>query len=247
MMYIIVPVWNSEQWIGKCINTLKNQSFTEWRCCIVDDFSDDNTTEVISEAVKGDKRFTTIFRTRHTGSSLSGYARGIEELKPQGNDIVCWIDGDDWLYGEDALDIINDIYKNENIWFSYGSWIVEPGGQKLNSSERIIPNFVHEQGSYRDFQHVGTHFRTHRAFLWWNIKMEDLIDPRKDEFWTEANDTAYIFPMLEMCGSAERIHLNPHVVYVLNRGHQFHEHLVKPMEQKQTEQIIRAKTRYAKL
>ena len=43
---IITPVYNSEQWIKKCIDSVKAQSYSNFEHIIVDDCSTDNTLQI---------------------------------------------------------------------------------------------------------------------------------------------------------------------------------------------------------
>ncbi|MGC8981861.1 MAG: glycosyltransferase family 2 protein, partial [Minisyncoccia bacterium] len=44
---IIIPTYNSEQFLDRTIKSVVNQTFKDWELIIVDDFSTDNTREII--------------------------------------------------------------------------------------------------------------------------------------------------------------------------------------------------------
>ena len=56
MISIIVPAYNIENYIGRCIESIINQTYREWELLIIDDGSTDNTWNIIANYVKRDKR-----------------------------------------------------------------------------------------------------------------------------------------------------------------------------------------------
>lgn len=247
MINIIIPTYQSAKWLPLCINIIKLQTHKDFRCVFIDDCSEDFSADIIDSHIRSDSRFSLLCNNYRTGSSLGNYIKGFDFLNPHDNDIIVWIDGDDWLSDTFVLNDLKKIYDSVGCWMTYGSWKVYPTGEVLDWESRIFPDEVHKERSYRQYPHYATHIRTHYAFLFNKIDRSDLIDPRSNQYWTEANDTAYLFPMLEMCGSRERIHLNKQVYYILNRENPLNEAKVKLHKQKTTESLIRNKRKYDQL
>lgn len=74
---IIIPVYNAERFLRRCLNSVLNQSYSNWECIIVDDGSKDSSPAICDEYVKTDSRFKVIHkenggvsRARNTGLSL---------------------------------------------------------------------------------------------------------------------------------------------------------------------------------
>lgn len=88
---VIVPFYGVEDYIGRCIKSVKNQSFTNFECILIDDDSKDNSFEVASSIIKGDLRFK-IIRQENRGV---GGARNKGLLNASG-DYICFLDSDDW-------------------------------------------------------------------------------------------------------------------------------------------------------
>ena len=53
---IILPTYNGEKYIKKSIDSIVNQTFSDWELIIVDDCSSDRTYSVIEQYTKQDKR-----------------------------------------------------------------------------------------------------------------------------------------------------------------------------------------------
>lgn len=54
---IILPNYNKIDYIDECLSSLKRQTHTNWRCIVIDGYSDDGSWERIQEAAAGDNRF----------------------------------------------------------------------------------------------------------------------------------------------------------------------------------------------
>ena len=54
---VIVPVYNVEKYIEKCLLSIQNQTFTDFECLVINDGTKDNSIEVAKKAVGNDPRF----------------------------------------------------------------------------------------------------------------------------------------------------------------------------------------------
>ncbi len=66
---IIIPVYNGEKTLKRCLDSLKNQTFTDWQAIIVDDASLDSSTEIIERYAAQDNRFVLIKQDKNAGVS----------------------------------------------------------------------------------------------------------------------------------------------------------------------------------
>lgn len=88
---VIIPVYNSEVFIEQCIQSLKNQSFTDFEAILIDDASTDTSLSRIANATKDDDRFVVIEQTENKGPSATrnigmDYAKG---------EYITFLDSDD--------------------------------------------------------------------------------------------------------------------------------------------------------
>ena len=60
MFSIIVPVYNVEKYLDKCLESMLRQTFKDFECIIIDDGSPDNSNIIIDKYVKLDQRFKVI-------------------------------------------------------------------------------------------------------------------------------------------------------------------------------------------
>ena len=214
---IIMPCYNVSKWISLNLEILKHQSYGNFECHIINDGSTDNSEEIILNNIQNDSRFFYHKNIKNTGSSLYSYYKTFHKVKPLPEDIIVWLDGDDWLSSVFVLQYLSEIYNSNDCWMTYGTYQIYPTGQDGSHHCIEIPSVVHEKKAYRKWMHVYSHLRTHKAFLFYNLKESDLIDSRSGKFYTEATDCAYLFSLAEMCGSPDRIKLIDDILLVLNR------------------------------
>ena len=92
LVSIIVPVYNVEKYIGKCIESILSQDYDNFECILIDDGSLDNSGKICDEYAKRDKRITVIHK-RNGGVSKARNC-GLNRAK---GDYICFVDGDDYV------------------------------------------------------------------------------------------------------------------------------------------------------
>ncbi len=108
---IIIPVFNRENLIKATIKSIKNQSYSDFECLLIDDASTDNTISVMYETIDNDSRFKVLEREL-------GYIKGPAGCRNMGLDIsigeyIQFFDSDDLMH-TDHLKLKIEAY-NENI------------------------------------------------------------------------------------------------------------------------------------
>jgi glycosyltransferase involved in cell wall biosynthesis len=96
LLSIIIPTYNRAHLIGETLESIVNQTYTNWECIVVDDGSTDNTELILNEFIKKDSRFSYYKRpeSRKKGAnSCRNY--GFEVSK---GDWIKWFDSDDILF-----------------------------------------------------------------------------------------------------------------------------------------------------
>ncbi len=89
---VIVTTYNTEKYITKCLNALRNQTFSNIEIICIDDCSTDNTVEIIKQQIKQDKRIRLIALENNSGVSA---ARN-QGLKTANAEYIMFCDGDDY-------------------------------------------------------------------------------------------------------------------------------------------------------
>ena len=105
---IIIPVYNGEKYIEKCLDSIKNQTFKDYEVLIINDGSKDNTKNLI-EKYLNDKRFKLFNRTNHGIGASRNF--GLDESS---GEYICFIDSDDYVDKKYLEKLYNKILK-ENL------------------------------------------------------------------------------------------------------------------------------------
>ncbi len=92
MISIIVPVYNSEKWIKKCIESLINQTYKDIEILLVNDGSQDNSLSILKDYEKKDSRIR-VFDKINEGVSKTRNL-GIAEAK---GEFIQFVDSDDFI------------------------------------------------------------------------------------------------------------------------------------------------------
>lgn len=105
---IIIPNYNSSEWIKKCIDSVRIQPYDDFEIIIVDDMSTDNSVDIIKEF--NDKRIVLIESDKKL---WNGGARNVGIRHAKG-DYILFLDDDDWFYSIDSLKNLNDTIEKNN-------------------------------------------------------------------------------------------------------------------------------------
>ena len=99
---IIIPNYNNEKWLTKCLDSIYNQTFKDYKVVVIDDVSTDNSCEII-ENHPLDLTLIRLDRKAYNGGARN---KGIRYDIP--SKYTIFIDSDDWLYSNDVLQAIHD-------------------------------------------------------------------------------------------------------------------------------------------
>lgn len=151
LISVIVPVYNVEPYLQKCVDSVLNQSFQNFELILVDDGSIDNSGKICNEYALKDKRIKVI----HQKNSGLSTARN-NGFKITKGDYICFLDSDDW-YSKNALEVLFNIIKNNEVEISMIK-LVETNtenisferkkGVKILSSDDCINSLKKEHSNY---------------------------------------------------------------------------------------------------
>ncbi len=216
-MIIVTTLYNAQNYITRCIGSLMGQTKKDFTCYITDDLSTDNSVDLVKNTIKNDNRFILIENKikMYQPGNYNQVIRNNPNISD--NDVIVEVDGDDWLPDSKTLERISNVYSNENVWIANGSFKYSTGQIGFSSKQT---NF----NSLRQSRFTASHIRTWRAFLWRNIKEEDLKD-ENGIYWKVTGDLSFMFPMLEMAGE-DRYRFMEDINYVYNEQNPLNDHKV---------------------
>ncbi len=92
MISVIIPVFNVERYLDECIQSVINQTYTDWECILVDDGSTDGSGDICDKWKEKDGRIHVVHQKNWGVSKARN--RGMEEAT---GDFFAFVDADDWL------------------------------------------------------------------------------------------------------------------------------------------------------
>ncbi len=110
LVSVIMPVYNSQNYLNEAINSVLNQAFKKIELIIINDASSDKSLEIINDYVTEDNRIRLINLRKNTGP---GSCRN-RALKKALGDYIMFLDADDFLE-LDAIQILYDIISKRKV------------------------------------------------------------------------------------------------------------------------------------
>lgn len=237
---IIIPYYNVREYITECVNSILNQSYSNYIAIFCDDMSSDGTSDLIP---KNDKFIINISNKRTTAlENIHNNLINSEFIKD--DDIIVILDGDDFFLNQNVLLILNDIYSKINPLISYGQYVYPNysiGHCRAYSKD--------EFENLRNLDWRASHLRTFRYKVYQEIEKQDnnysCFKDSNGDFYKSTYDIAMFHPMLEIAGF-ENVYFNPIPLYYY-RIHQYNDHNVNAPLQKSIEIEIRSKKKFNRI
>ena len=130
LVSIIMPSYNTAQYIEKTIKSILDQTYTNWELIIIDDCSTDNTDDVVKNYLS-DKRIKYLKNEQNSGAAVSRN-RALREAKGQW---ISFLDSDD-LWMPEKLEKQICFMKEKGYFFSYTDY------EEINAEGNMTGVFV---------------------------------------------------------------------------------------------------------
>lgn len=116
LISVIIPVYNTESYIGVCLESLVKQTYTNFEVLMIDDGSTDNSGRICQEYTESDSRFH--YYRKENGGVSSARNLGIEYSR---GDYLTFVDSDDWVE-EDYLEVLYSALVSESASVSISTY-----------------------------------------------------------------------------------------------------------------------------
>lgn len=97
MISVIIPIYNSAEFLPRCIDSVMRQTYTNLQVILIDDGSTDSSTNIAEQYAAQDKRIVLIKQANRGQAAARN-----EAMKLVKGDYLCFVDSDDWI-DEDFL------------------------------------------------------------------------------------------------------------------------------------------------
>ncbi|MEP3640182.1 MAG: glycosyltransferase [Paracoccaceae bacterium] len=175
---IIVPVFNVQDHIGPCLESLLGQSFSDFECIVVDDGSTDDSRARVMETIDGDSRFQLISQENKGLSAARNIA--LDQVRGQA---IAFVDGDDRVMCDFLAKMWDALCQSGADWVACGlRFIFLDGAGHTHSAIHTAPGLANQTAVTRhpltSWQDVICHFPS----AWNKLYRKELI---KDLRFTE--------------------------------------------------------------
>lgn len=189
LVSIVVPVYNKEKYIRKCLESIAKQSYSRVQVIIIDDGSTDESLKIIDEVIKKDTRFEVHSQSNKGAAIARNY--GLSFVKGK---YVAFIDGDDYVKPNFIKKLLE--YKNYDLVIS-GYCQIE-NNRCINT---IIPERkIIDKDHLKNYLFNESNFN-YCALVWNKLFRTDIIKENNIKFENLeiAEDTIFVFNYLKYC------------------------------------------------
>ena len=189
---IIIPNYNSEKWIEKCLNSILNQTYKNYEIIVVDDISTDNSVNLIKKILRKQDKLII-----NKSKRLNGGTRNVGIVEATGDYILC-MDCDDWFIDENVLQDISNKLNGEDIMFM---------GYCCHTKNQDIDMNIHENSLKSAFKNVI-------CAIWTRCVKADILKKHLFPEGTLFEDRIQSYKLLLDCKTFTNL---DRIIYVWNR------------------------------
>lgn len=130
---VIIPAYNCREWIGRCLDSVLEQTYQNLEVLVIDDGSDDGSVEIMKGFVEKDARVRYFFQTNQGVASARNW--GLSEAS---GSVITFVDADDYIE-KNTYEKMLSVMKEQN------ADIVECSYRLVNAAGRILRNDALEE------------------------------------------------------------------------------------------------------
>lgn len=163
---IIVPVYNAENYLRPCLDSIAAQSFSDWECVLVDDGSCDGSEHTCDEYAARDARFRVVHRAN--GGVAAARNTGLAACRGK---YIGWVDSDDLAQ--------SDMFQRlHSLIIEHGADVAQIGMERLYVSHAESRPFVETVVVY-DRARAATELlkgKEIESYLWNKLFRREVVD-----------------------------------------------------------------------
>jgi glycosyltransferase involved in cell wall biosynthesis len=184
MVSIITPAYNSAEFIGNTIESIRRQTYTHWELLITDDCSEDNTSEIVQFYMAEDTRIKLYKLKKNSGAAV---ARN-NSIKESSGRFIAFCDSDD-LWKMEKLEKQIQFLLEKNYQFVFcQSEVIDKNNNIIGIYKRVLKtsyyqtliiNYIGTSGVLYDTKNIGKiYMRNIRARQDWMLWLDILKKTR---------------------------------------------------------------------
>lgn len=170
MISIIIPVYNAEKYISRCLDSILRSSFQNFEIIIVNDGSKDNTKNIIENYRLRDRRIKVI--SKINGGSASARNVGINNTS---GEYIAFIDADDYIH-VDYLKILEQAIRDYDVDIVECDFftISKKNNRKIKAQKKNDVRIINNVEKLKEFCERSTYLKS--AVLWNKLYKKKLFE-----------------------------------------------------------------------
>ena len=204
---IIVPIYNTEQCLPRCIDSILSQSFTDFELLLIDDGSIDGSGAICDAFAEKDNRV----RVLHKDNGGVSSARNIGLIEAKG-EWICFADSDDELL-PDGLKVMAEGISKEVSLVMAGYVICDDNGKLIYSIDKLISYLIDPRQAVKEM-FIPTDYGYY-GYIW--CKLFRLSEIRKNKIRFSEDvffDEDRLFLTQYICAMEKSAYYNTKPVYM---------------------------------
>lgn len=191
---IIIPAYNVELYIQKCVESIIKQKYTNWELLIINDGSFDSTEIICQKLATTDNRIQ--FLSKQNGGVSSARNLGLDKAI---GDWILFVDADDWISSNCLNYCVQAIINNDldAIQFAFTKITINSKSEIFNNFETAVLNGI-------DYINNGL-FNVCAAGTMMKKNKIDTLNLRFEENIKLAEDQLFIYSYLKDCSRVKHI------------------------------------------
>lgn len=191
---IIIPVYNVEQFLDACIESVVNQTYRNLEIIAVDDGSTDNSGKILDDWAKKDSRIKVIHKENAGLSSARNAA-----LNAVKGDYIAMIDSDDF-WDDDAIEHMVTLAKDNQ------ADMVIAGGRRVDLEGKIVPDkrpdVIDHEGVISEREFWTRRLQNmHYIVVWSKLYRKEIFDDIRFPEGEINEDVAVLWKIVSKCGT----------------------------------------------
>lgn len=190
----VIPYYNCKEDIEKTIFSMLSQSYDNWRAILINDLSTDGTDLLVKETCNSLpeilKRKFLLVNNKEKHGEVRNTLESIKSIDDR--EIVCRLDGGDWLTENDLLYILDQVYQDENVAVAWTA-------HRWSYTTQNISGPLNLRNNQTVYQHpwVSSHLKTFRCGQLKKVPDKNFRDETGDYIMI-ACDQAIFLPMMHL-------------------------------------------------
>ena len=218
---VIIPIYNVESYLGKALESIINQSFSDIEIICVDDGSTDNSLQIIKEYEKNDKRIKII--SKENGGVSSARNAGVDIAQ---GEYLYMYDPDDWVESRILEVLYKKALKNnseitECDFVEHKSVCVDSvSKKKLKIKGNFLTKVKVHFGYNYSVKDLGNHMFSLRANCWNKLYKKELIEKNNIRF-RNVNIEDYFFNLESFLCAKSICYINEYLYHYCIRENSY--------------------------